>query len=115
VVQTLTLPWHRHFAGLNPADHIERVKCPVLALNGEKDVSVESTSNLAAIRQALTSGGNRDFEAIELPGLNHLFQTCTTGLEMEYGQIEETLAPAVLEKIAEWIGKSVDRANCASR
>jgi len=106
-VKTMLLPWHRHFAGLNPADHIERVQCPVLALNGAMDVSVEPKSNLAAIRQALTSGGNRNFEAIELPGLNHLFQTCTTGMETEYGQIEETLSPLVLDKMAEWIAKCV--------
>ena len=75
VIETLVRPWHRHFAGLNPADYLERVKCPVLALNGEKDVSVESKSNLAAIRQALTSGRNHNFEAIELPGqkLSHRY------------------------------------------
>jgi hypothetical protein len=78
-------------------------------LNGEKDVSVESKSNLAAIRKALTTGGNPHFEALELPGLNHVFQTCTTGLEAEYGQIEETIAPAALEKIAQWIGQCVER------
>jgi pimeloyl-ACP methyl ester carboxylesterase len=109
VVKTLLLPWFRHFAGLNPADFIKRLKCPVLALNGEKDVSVESKSNLAAIRKALTTGGNPHFEALELPGLNHVFQTCTTGLEAEYGQIEETIAPAALEKIAQWIGQCVER------
>lgn len=109
VIKTLMLPWHRHFAGLNPADYIERLKCPVLGLNGERDVSVESKSNLAAIRQALKYGGNQNFEAIELPGLNHLFQTCTTGLEAEYGQIEETFAPVALEKTAQWIGQCIDQ------
>jgi pimeloyl-ACP methyl ester carboxylesterase len=106
-VKILSLPWHRHFVSLNPADYIKRLKCPVLALNGEKDISVESSSNLGMIRQALIAGSNPNFEVIELSGLNHLFQTCTTGLETEYGQIEETLAPAVLETIAGWIRKCV--------
>ena len=106
-VESLALPWQRHMVGVNPADYLERVKCPVLALNGENDVTVEPTSNLAAIRQALDSGGNGNFEVTELPGLNHLFQTCATSSGTEYGQIEETLSPATLEKMVEWIGRRV--------
>jgi uncharacterized protein len=79
------------------------VKCPVLALNGEHDATVEPKSNLAAIREALVSGHNDDFEICEIPGLNHHFQTCSTGAPTEYGQIEETLSPVVLEKISQWI------------
>ena len=45
------------------------------------------------------------FEALEMPGLNHLFQTAATGSPSEYGGIEETIAPAVLEKISSWILK----------
>jgi pimeloyl-ACP methyl ester carboxylesterase len=99
-------PWQRHIIGLNPADYLVKVKCPVLALNGEHDATVEPESNLAAIRQALVSGQNDDFEICEIPGLNHLFQTCSTGSPTEYGQIEETLSPVVLGKIAEWINAS---------
>ena len=39
----------------------------------------------------------------ELPGLNHLFQACTTGAPSEYGTIEETLDPAALKAIGDWI------------
>ena len=60
-----------------------------------------------AIEKALKAGGNKDFTVKELPGLNHLFQTCKTGAVSEYGKIEETLAPAVLEMVAEWILKRV--------
>jgi hypothetical protein len=38
-----------------------------------------------------------------LPGLNHLFQNCETGLPNEYGIIEETFDPEALEIISEWI------------
>jgi uncharacterized protein len=41
----------------------------------------------------------------QMPGLNHLFQSCTTGLLDEYAKIEETIAPAVLEMVADWIAK----------
>jgi hypothetical protein len=34
-----------------------------------------------------------------------LFQTSQTGLLNEYGKIEETISPQVLETIADWILK----------
>ncbi len=83
-----------------------RVKCPVLAINGEKDLQVSPKENLEAIRKALEAGGNKD---LQLPGLNHLFQTCQTGAVAEYGQIEETIAPVALETMSKWILKHVGK------
>ena len=80
------------------------VECPVLAITGEKDLQVTPRENLPAIEEALNDGGNPDFAVMELPGLNHLFQTAATGAVSEYMQIEETLAPAALETIGDWIG-----------
>jgi uncharacterized protein len=75
----------------------------VLALNGAKDLQVDARVNLQAIEAALKEGGNKDITCRELPNLNHLFQTCKIGSVSEYGAIEETLAPLVLETIAQWI------------
>lgn len=72
-----------------------------MAINGEKDTQVSAQTNTAAIRRLLP--GNPSNTIKTYPGLNHLFQTCTTGLAIEYGQIEETIAPEVLKDIAEWI------------
>jgi pimeloyl-ACP methyl ester carboxylesterase len=82
---------------------LRQIRCPVLALNGEKDLQVAHDDNLPGIRQALADGGNRDVETVALPGLNHLFQTAATGAPSEYGQIAETFAPAALEKVSQWI------------
>jgi hypothetical protein len=60
---------------------------------------------LPAIRKALEASGNKNFEVDELPGLNHLFQTAKTGAPSEYAEIEETMSPLALEKIASWILK----------
>jgi fermentation-respiration switch protein FrsA (DUF1100 family) len=79
--------------------------CPVLAVNGEKDLQVPPGLNLPAIRKAFAASGNQNVEVDEMPGLNHLFQTAKTGAPGEYGQIEETMSPVVLEKIATWISK----------
>jgi len=96
-------PWMRFFIGFDPRPTLERVKCPVLALNGAKDLQVTPAENLAAIEQALKRGRNPDFTVRELPGLNHLFQAAATGAVSEYAQIEETIAPAALEEMSAWI------------
>lgn len=102
-IAKLNSPWFRYFLEYDPAPALRKVTCPVLAINGEKDTQVPPKQNLPAIRKALEEGGNRHFEVTELPGLNHLFQTAKTGAVLEYQQIEETVSPAVLEKIANWI------------
>jgi uncharacterized protein len=89
----------------DPAPALRQVKCPVLALNGEKDLQVSPKQNLPVIRKALEEGGNQHAEVDELPGVNHLFQTAKTGAPGEYGEIEETMSPAAMEKVASWILK----------
>jgi pimeloyl-ACP methyl ester carboxylesterase len=104
-IQQLTSPWMRYTLTYDPAIALRKVACPVLALNGEKDVQVSSAQNLPAIKKALEEGGNKHAEIDELPGLNHLFQTAKTGSPTEYAQSEETIAPVALDKIAGWILK----------
>ena len=96
-------PWVRWFVGHDPAPTLAKVKCPVLALNGEKDVQVKPKQNLEAIDAALKKSGHKNYECVEFKGLNHLFQTCKTGAVAEYGRIEQTTAPEVLTRISEWI------------
>jgi pimeloyl-ACP methyl ester carboxylesterase len=102
-VGTLTTKWFRYFLNYDPRPALQKVQCPVLALNGEKDLQVPCKANLEAVAKALKEGGNKDYTVKEFPSLNHLFQTCKTGGIDEYGSIEETFAPVVLETMAEWI------------
>ena len=102
-IRSVTSPWFRQFLAYDPATALRKVTCPVLALNGEKDLQVPPKQNLPVIRKALAEAGNKNFEVDELPGLNHLFQTAKTGAISEYADIEETMSPAALEKIASWI------------
>jgi fermentation-respiration switch protein FrsA (DUF1100 family) len=102
-VRMLKSPWLRYFIAYDPRPALRKLQCPVLALIGAKDLQVEPEANLRAIERALRDGANKDFTVKELPNLNHLFQTCTTGSPTEYAKIEETIAPAVLEMIADWI------------
>jgi hypothetical protein len=104
-INALTSPWFRYFLSYDPAPALRKVTCAVLVLNGAKDLQVPPDQNLPAIREALQEGGNKNFEIDELPALNHLFQTAKTGSPGEYAEIEETISPLALEKIAEWIQK----------
>jgi hypothetical protein len=106
-IQQLRSPWFRYFVAYDPVPTLKQVRCPVLAINGEKDLQVPPEQNLTSIRKALEEGGNKHVEVDELPGLNHLFQTSKTGAISEYAQIEETVSPVALEKIAGWILKTV--------
>ena len=82
---------------------LRKVRCPVLALNGGKDSQVPPKENLGGIERELKAGGNRDYTLRELPGLNHLFQTCSTGAFSEYVKIEETMSPLALQAVSDWI------------
>ena len=82
---------------------------PVLAINGELDLQVPPKQNLPAIERALREGGNSDVTVVELPGLNHLLQTCTTGSPSEYSGIEETISPTALTMMSDWILERVGR------
>jgi pimeloyl-ACP methyl ester carboxylesterase len=95
--------WFRFFITHDPKTVLRKVKCPVLAINGELDKQVLPGDNLPAIEQALREGGNPHFVVKELPGLNHLFQTAKTGNIDEYAKIEETMSPLALETMAKWI------------
>jgi fermentation-respiration switch protein FrsA (DUF1100 family) len=104
-LQLIRTPWFHYFLHYDPATSLTKVTCPALALNGEKDKQVIPSQNLPAIRKSLEAAGNTHFEVVELPGLNHLFQTANTGSPTEYGQIEETISPIALNKISSWILK----------
>ncbi len=104
-IKGLTAPWYRYFLTYDPAPALKRVTCPVLVMNGERNLQVPPKQNLPAIRNALASSGNTRVEVVELPSLNHRFQTAKTGSPNEYATIEETMSPVALETIANWLLK----------
>ncbi|QBN18154.1 alpha/beta hydrolase family protein [Flavobacterium nackdongense] len=106
-VDQIAYPWMQYFIKYNPAPALEKVKCPVLALNGEKDLQVPPEANLEAIQKALEKGGNKNGSYKVLPNLNHLFQECETGAPSEYAQLEQTFAPKALAEIVDWTKKVI--------
>jgi uncharacterized protein len=108
-IEAILSPWMRFFLTYDPKPTLMKVKCPVLAINGEKDLQVPPDENLRAIDHALITGGNKDYTVKEMPGLNHLFQTAQKGSPTEYAKIEETISPAALEFIGNWISEHTQK------
>jgi hypothetical protein len=102
-IKDLLNPWMRYFLSFDIKEYLVNIKCPVLVLSGDKDLQVPPAENIPLIENALEEGGNQEVKVVVFPNLNHLFQTAITGSPNEYGQIEETFAPVVLEVMADWI------------
>ena len=100
-VEQAISPGMRYLLAYDPRPALEKISVPVLALNGELDTQVDAGQNLVAIAAALENNSNVTIH--RLPGLNHLFQHAKTGLIGEYGVIEETISPEVLDLIRDWI------------
>lgn len=102
-LKQLISPWYHYFMTVNPEDYLIKTDCPVLALNGEKDIQVSASQNLNGIKLALEKNKNKNFKILKMPGLNHLFQHCITCTADEYGDLEESFDIATLAIIADWI------------
>lgn len=102
-INSITTPWFLHLMRYDPTEDLKKIKCPVLALNGDKDIQVDAAMNLNAIQQKISGNGNKNVTIKTYPQLNHLFQTCQLGTLEEYRQLEETMNPEVLKDMTEWI------------
>ncbi len=102
---TLMSPWFHYFVRYNPAPVLQKVRCPVLALNGSRDVQVLAEPNLKGIEQALQEAGHGQFSIELLPGLNHLFQKCAECTLGEYAETEETVNENAMRQVVVWMGE----------
>jgi len=104
-VDTNLSPWFRFFIRYDPRPALGGLAVPTLALFGGKDTQVDANQNQSAMEAAFAGAGNRDITVRRFPEMNHLFQTAGTGSPNEYAQIEETMAPEVLDLIGSWIAE----------
>ena len=95
--------WYLYFMRFNPDDYLSKVKCPVLAVNGEFDLQVISKENLEGIGKSLKRAKNKNVTIHEFKGLNHLFQQTETGAPSEYGVLDETFNVEAMDYISDWI------------
>jgi pimeloyl-ACP methyl ester carboxylesterase len=104
----LLKPWIRYYVSTDPTEYLRKVKCPVLAVNGSKDLQCVADENLPVIEKALKMGGNRNYTMYKAPELNHLLQTCSSGSPLEYDQIPEIIAPSLTEYLLKWLKDQVN-------
>ena len=105
--EDMLTPWFRRFLQLDPRPYLAKVRCPVLALIGDKDLQVPAAENLEGIRRALAPTANPRTSVRELAGINHALQAARTGSASEYFLIEQTVAPAVLDPMSAWLRQVV--------
>ena len=103
-LQQADTPYIRHFLTVDAGKLLPEIKCPVLALNGTKDTQVDCDANTTRIEKGLA---NCKHSIKKIDGVNHMFQHCNTGIVTEYQQIEETIAPEVLQEVAKWIKTNI--------
>jgi len=107
LIPQFTSPWMQYFLAADPAPLLEKTTAKVLALNGEKDIQVLPQSNTTGIKRALQKSKSPVYEVKVLPGLNHLFQQCTSCSLVEYGTLTETISEKALNEMAAWLKKNV--------
>jgi pimeloyl-ACP methyl ester carboxylesterase len=106
-ITALSGKWFNYFIYFDPQPYLKQLHCKVLALAGSKDVQVVAGSNLSGIRSSLKKSKSPAYDVIEIPGLNHLFQTCVKGSPSEYNDLEESFSPKALEIMGDWLQKNV--------
>lgn len=101
VLQMIASPWFFYLFHQQPKKYVKKINSPLYALYGEKDLQVNYYTNIALLKRYLPK--NRFHKLESFPSLNHLLQESNTGLPQEYGKIEQTIAPKVLESIKKWL------------
>lgn len=100
-VADIANPNFRSFVLYNPRPALKGLSIPVLAFYGGKDVQVIAEQNAPALRAALADDSDVTIRVFK--NLNHLMQPAETGGLEEYGQIETTIAPQVLDLVVGWL------------
>jgi len=85
----------------NPKQYLPDIEVPVLVLNGDADIFVPASENVASFKENLI---NAPVVTTKIyPGLNHMYQHCKTCTSQEISMLDEVFAPEVLEDVTQWI------------
>ena len=102
-------PWMKYCMAFDPKAAMVNVNCPILVLNGEKDMQVFCDLNINGFKSIATDLRKTKMEFYQFPGLNHFFQHCKTGEMEEFDEIEETFSVEALNKMSDWIHNTVKK------
>jgi pimeloyl-ACP methyl ester carboxylesterase len=102
-VNFATKPWYRYFIRYDAQKTLSKIKVPVLAINGDKDLMVAGRKNLDNWSKYVKGGGNSNVETHLIPNVNHLLIPCTTCGPAEVPDIKSSVSNTVLLIIGEWL------------
>ena len=91
--------YYRFMLTYDSLSSLARIHAPLLILYGELDFMAPKIV-FPPIKKAMEQSKNKDCTILELPKINHAFQTGITGSLAEYAAIKETIAPTVLQTIS---------------
>ena len=97
-------PWYRSLLTFDPAKTMDRVKQPILILQGDRDAQVKPyhADRLAEFGRARKKSGSTEVK--HFPTLNHLFVPAETGEVAEYSTLQtRAISPEVAGAIAAWV------------
>jgi len=97
--------WYHFFLQFDVTPYLQQLKIPILALNGDKDASVEAKANLDGMQKTLIDSGHTQHKMVELKEVNHFFQVCDNDSFKAAFFAKETFSTIALEEIANWILK----------
>lgn len=89
----------RSWLETDPAESLKRIKCPVLVLAGELDLTMPAADEIPLVRAALAESESKKVVVKVLAGTNHAMQPCATGFEDENDLIETTISEDALKEI----------------
>ena len=108
----------RKMVEFDPGPAWEKVKCPVLAIYGEKDTSLPPEQNLPIIHRGLERAGNKDVTIKVVPAADHGLKVTRTGGPREARERSKAskpgdgpdFAPGYLDLMTDWLtGRCVKR------
>ena len=101
MIRAISSPFYKGFLRTDPSIYLSRITCPILALNGSKDMQVEAKRNLAQIKRLTTSSPSVTVK--ELEGLNHLFIPANSGHPSEYLFLPPGFSSDALTALLQWL------------
>jgi pimeloyl-ACP methyl ester carboxylesterase len=90
----------RHIASFDPAPYWAKLRIPVLAVFGGKDLIVPAEPNRALVARALAA--NPGASTVLIPDVNHVGMTARAGTFAEYGTLDR-YDPAYFRSFGDWL------------
>ncbi len=103
MIQQFDLPNSRFVIRYDPRPALRRSETPTLAVLGGRDPVMPAEQHAPSFIAAFADSPGNDETVAVLPGLNHLLQNAETGSPAEFGHLTETMSPAAMRMLSEWV------------